>query len=319
MVYRRLGRSGVKVSVIGLGTNQFGSAKVRQGAVDRIVAAALDAGVNHLDTADMYQSGASEEALGKALRGRWEQVVLATKFYMPAGDGPNDRGLSRYHAMFSCENSLRRLQTDHIDLYYVHRFDEETPLEETLAALSDLVRQGKVRYIGCSNWAGWQLARANTLAEVAREPGFVALQNHYHLLERGTEGEPIDACGHLGVGLIPFFPLAGGFLTGKYQRDQPAPKGSRGESGGYVRGYMTAANYDAVEKLTAWAADHGRTVAELAHAWLLASPVVSSVISGATSAEQVVANAKGADWVLSAEERSEVGALAMPPSPEAAV
>ena len=215
MVYRRLGRSGVKVSVIGLGTNQFGSAKVRQGEVDRIVAAALHAGVNHLDTADMYQSGASEEALGKALRGRWEQVVLATKFYMPAGDGPNDGGLSRYHAMFSCENSLRRLQTDHIDLYYVPRFDEETPLEETLAALSDLVRQGKVRYIGCSNWAGWHLARANTLAEVAREPGFVALQNHYYVLERGTEGEPIDACGHRGVGLIPFFPLAGGFLTSR--------------------------------------------------------------------------------------------------------
>ena len=314
MLYRRLGRSGVKVSAIGLGTNRFGSAKVPQDQVDRIVGAALDAGVNHLDTADVYQSGASEEALGKALRGRWEQVVLATKFYMPSGDGPNDRGLSRYHAMSSCENSLRRLQIDHIDLYYVHRFDEETPLEETLAALSDLVRQGKVRYIGCSNWAGWQLARANTLAEVAREPTFVALQNHYHLLERETEGEPIDACSQLGVGLIPFFPLAGGFLTGKYQRDRPAPKGSRGESGAYVQGHMTDANYDALQKLSEWAAERGRTVAELAHAWLLASPAVSSVISGATSAEPVVANAKAADWVLTAEERSVVGDIAQPSS-----
>ena len=312
MLYRRLGHSGVKVSAIGLGTNQFGSAKVPQDEVDQIIGAAIDAGVNHLDTADMYQSGASEEALGKALRGRWEQVVLATKCYMPSGDGPNDFGLSCYHTMFSCENSLRRLQTDHVDLYYVHRFDEDTPLEETLAALSDLVRQGKVRYIGCSNWA----ASASTLAEAAREPGFVALQNHYQLLERAPEGEPIDACSKLGVDLIPFLPLAGGFLTGKYRRGEPSPKGSRGEgkSGGYVQGYMNDANYDAVEKLTAWAAERGRTAAELAHAWLLASPTVSSVISGAASADQVVANAKAADWVLTAEERSEVGALAIPPT-----
>ena len=314
MLYRRLGRSGVKVSVIGLGTNRFGSERVQQKEVDGIIDAALDAGVNHLDSADLYQRGASEEAIGRALRGRWSQVVLATKFFMPAGEGANDKGASRYHVMNACEDSLRRLQTDHIDLYYIHRFDEETPIEETLGVLQDLIHQGKVRYIGCSNWAGWQLARANTLVETARMPGFVALQNHYHLLERGTEGEPIDCCAELGVGFIPFFPLAGGFLTGKYLRDQPAPKGSRGETTGYVKAYMTAEGYGAVEKLSAWAADRQRTVGELAHAWLLASPVVSSVISGAVSVEQVVANVKAADWALTEEERAEVGALALPGS-----
>jgi aryl-alcohol dehydrogenase-like predicted oxidoreductase len=310
--YRRLGGAGLKLSVIGLGTNQLGSAHVPQAEADRIVAAALDAGINHLDTADAYQKGGSEEALGRALQGRWDRVVLATKFHMPTGDGPNDRGNSRYHILNACEASLRRLQSDHIDLYYAHRFDTETPIEETLDALADLVRQGKVRYLGASQFAAWQLTRANVLADARGGASFVALQNHYHLLERGTEGEPLDYCRSFGVGLIPFFPLAGGFLTGKYHRDQPPPAGSRGESAAYVQGYMTAANFASLERLTGWARDQGRSIGELAHAWLLAEPAVSSVISGATAAEQVLANAAAADWALSPAERAEVTALIDP-------
>jgi aryl-alcohol dehydrogenase-like predicted oxidoreductase len=205
--------------------------------------------------------------------------------------------------------SLTRLQSDHVDLFYVHRWDETTPIEETLRALDDLVRWGKVRYVGASEFASWQLAHANLLAELKGWTPFAVLQSHYHMLKRDVEGEVLPYCRAHGVGFIPYFPLAGGFLTGKYKRGQPAPAGSRGESNAYVQGYMTDANYSTVEKLSAWAGDHGRAMNELAHAWLLAHPEVSSVISGATKLEHVQSNARAADWILSEDELAEVNVI----------
>lgn len=308
MEYRQLGNSGVRVSAIGLGTNQFGG-KVDQNGVNDIVAGALDAGINFIDTADIYTQGRSEVTLGVALQGRWDQVVLATKVRNAMGQGVNDRGASRYHIMNGVEASLRRLQTDHIDLYQIHSWDETTPIEETLRALDDLVRSGKVRYVGASNFMAWQLARANVLAELRGWAQFITIQPHYHMLERQIEAELVPYCNAYEIGILPFFPLAGGFLTGKYRRNEPAPAGSRGENSPYVQRYMTSANYDKVERMDAWAQERGHTMGELAHAWLLAQPRVSSVISGATSMAQVQANAKAADWKLTAEEYAQVNAV----------
>jgi aryl-alcohol dehydrogenase-like predicted oxidoreductase len=309
MEYRQLGNSGVRVSAVGLGTNRFGSDAVPQPKVNNIVDAALDVGINFIDTADIYTGGRSEETLGQALKGRWERVVLATKFRSPTGQGPNDGGASRYHLMSAVEASLRRLGSDHIDLYYVHSWDPNTPIQETLRALDDLVRTGKVSYVGASNLASWQLAYANLLAEVRGWSPFVAVQSHYHMLERDVEREVLPYCSAHEVGFIPYFPLAGGFLTGKYVRGQPAPQGSRGENNRYVQGYMAAANYERVETLTAWARERGREMVELAEAWLLAHPQVSSVISGATKVEHVQSNARAAGWALTADELAEVNAV----------
>ncbi len=308
MQYRQLGSAGVRVSAIGLGTNQFGG-KVDQAGVNDIIDAALDLGINLIDTADVYQQGRSEQTLGVALAGRWDKFVLATKVCMQTGDGTNDKGASRYHIMHNVEASLRRLQSDYIDLYQIHRWDDVTPIEETLRALDDLVRSGKVRYIGASNFAAWQLARANTLAEFRGWSPFVSVQNHYHMFEREQEREIVPFCNAHKVGILPFFPLAGGFLTGKYKRGEAAPAGSRGENSPYVQKYMTDANYDKVEKMTAWAEERGHTMGELAHAWLLGQPQVSSVISGATKIEQIQANAKAGDWLLTAEEFTAVNAI----------
>jgi aryl-alcohol dehydrogenase-like predicted oxidoreductase len=307
--YRQLGSSGVRVSTIGLGTNRFGSPLVPQERVNDLIGAALDAGINFIDTSDSYQETRSEEMLGNALRGRWDRFFLGTKFYMPTGEGTNDRGGSRYHLMYAVEDSLTRLQSDHIDLYYVHRWDETTPIEETMRALDDLVRQGKVRYIGASDFASWQLAHANVLAEIRGWTSFVVVQSHYHMLERGVEKEVLPYCRAHGVGFVPYYPLAGGFLTGKYEEGKAAPVGSRGESNRYVQQYMVGGHYRAVERLTAWARERGRELNELAHAWLLAQPQVCSVISGATRLEQLLSNAKAADWNLSAEDVAEVGRI----------
>ncbi len=308
MEYRQLGSAGVRVSTIGLGTNRFGI-RVDQQEVNRIVDVALAQGINFFDTADVYQEGRSEESLGVALKGRRQQVILATKVFNKTGDGPNDYGTSRHHIIEGVEASLRRLQTDYIDLYQMHRPDPDTPIEETLRALDDLVRAGKVRYIGASNYAAWQLARANLLAEFRGWTPFVTIQPHYHMFERGIEQELVPYCNAHGVGILPYFPLAGGFLTGKYRRGEKAPAGSRGESSPYVQKYMTDSYYDKLERLIAWAGERGHTIGDLAHAWLLAQPSVSSVISGATSAEQVEANARAAGWALSAEELSQVNAI----------
>jgi aryl-alcohol dehydrogenase-like predicted oxidoreductase len=309
MNYRNLGNSGVKVSVVGIGTNRFGNEKVVQSEVNSIIDAAIDLGINHLDTSDSYQNGNSEITLGIALKNKWDKFFLATKFFNPTGTGPNDRGNSRYHIMNAVNDSLRRLQHDHIDLYYVHRWDESSPIEETLNTLNDLVHQGKVRYIGASNFAAWQIARSNLLAQMNNWEPFVALQSHYHLLEHEVETEVLPFCRAANVGFIPYFPLAGGFLTGKYKFNQPIPAGSRGESNEYVQQYMTEKNYQIVERLSAWAKDHGHEMNELAIAWLTAQTQVSSVISGATSAAHVVANAKAAEWVLTGQQLLEIETL----------
>ena len=311
MQYRHLGRSGLLVSTIGLGTNRFGG-KVDQEGVNAIIDAAIDLGINLIDTADVYTEGNSETTLGIALKGKWHKVILATKGFNATGSGPNDQGASRYHLIAAVEDSLRRLQSDHIDLYQMHRYDDGTPIQETLRALDDLVRSGKIRYIGASNYMSWQLARANLLAEFNHWTPFVSIQNHYHMFERELQREVLPYCTAHQVGILPYFPLAGGFLTGKYKRGAPAPAGSRGESSPYVQAYMTDANYDKLEQLETWAAAHGRTLGDLAHAWLLAHPAVSSVISGATALEQLQTNAKSADWSLSAAELAEVNAILEP-------
>lgn len=307
MNYRSLGTSGLKVSSIGLGTNQFGGKVDREGA-GRIISAALEAGVNLIDTADSYQQGRSEEAIGAALAGRRAEALIATKVCHPVGDGPNERGASRAHIMQGVEDSLRRLKTDYIDLYQIHRWDKETPIEETMRALDDLVSSGKVRYIGASNFSSWQLTWSNALAELHRWTKFVSIQPHYHMFERGIEAELLPACRYFGIGVLPYFPLAGGFLTGKYREGQ-IPPGSRGESSAYVQRYLTRDNFTRLNELEDFARERGRPLNELAHNWLLAEPQVSSVISGATSVEQVRANAASAGWALSAEEAAQVRAI----------
>lgn len=301
MEYRHLGKSGLRVSAIGLGTNQFGGKVDAKGAA-AIIHTALDAGINFIDTADIYREGRSEEAIGAAVKDVRKQALIATKARHPMGDGPNDRGTSRQHLLDAVEASLRRLGTDHIDLYQMHTWDAETPIEETLRTLEDLLRAGKVRYIGASNFTAWQLTHANAVAELQGWTQFVSIQPHYHMLHREVEAELQPACAYFNIGMLPYFPLAGGFLTGKYRREQEAPRGSRGEESPYVQRYMTAENYTIVEQLEALAKENGRHLNELAHAWLLAQPQVSSVISGATKPEHVQANAKAAEWILSSEE-----------------
>jgi len=308
MQYRSLGSSGLKVSAIGLGTNQFGG-KVDLGITKDIISAALDAGVNLIDTADVYQEGRSEEFIGKALKGRRDQALIATKVFHSVGKGPNDRSASRQHILDGVNASLRRLATDTIDLYQIHSWDAETPVEETMRALEDIIRAGKVRYIGASNFTAWQLTWANSVAESHGWSKFVSIQPHYHMLERGIEAELIPACTYFGVGILPYFPLAGGFLTGKYHQGEPPPPGSRGESSPYVQRYMTGANYSRLESLRAFAQERGHSTNELAHAWLLAQPQVSSVISGATRVEHVQANTISVDWVLSHEELDQISGI----------
>jgi aryl-alcohol dehydrogenase-like predicted oxidoreductase len=308
MQFRNLGKSGLKVSSIGLGTNQFGG-KVDLNATKNIIAAALDVGVNLIDTADVYQGGRSEEYIGEALKERRGQALIATKVFFKVGDGPNDQSASRQHILSGVEASLKRLKTDYIDLYQIHRWDAETPIEETMKALDDLVRAGKVRYIGASNFSGWQLTHANAIAEMKGWTKFVSIQPHYHLFEREIEEELIPVCDYFGIGILPYFPLAGGFLTGKYKEGQPAPEGSRGESSEYVQRYMTSENYAKLAALTAFSEKRDHTINELAHAWLLAHPMVSSVISGATKVEHVKANAAASEWVLSTDDVSAINEI----------
>ncbi|MCB5181318.1 aldo/keto reductase [Streptomyces antimicrobicus] len=311
MRYLPLGSSGLQVSAVGLGCNNFGG-RLDARATRAVVDAALDAGVTLFDTADIYGGrGGSESHLGQALKGRRDQVVLATKFGydgvdMGYGPAAGSRG-SRAYVRRAVEASLRRLDTDHIDLYQLHSPDPATPVAETLAALTELVQEGKVRYIGHSNFSGWQLAEA---AHVAREQGsvpFVSAQNHWSLLERGAEQELVPAAVHYGLGVLPYFPLANGLLTGKIRRGAPVPAGSRLEG---RDAYLTEERLDTVEALAALAEKHGRSLLELAIGWLSARPGCASVIAGATSAEQVRANAAVADRPLDAELLAEIEDIA---------
>lgn len=309
MELRRLGTSGLKVSAVGLGCNNFGM-RIDQAQTQAVVDAALEAGITLFDTADIYGGSKSEVFLGEALKGKRDKAVIATKFANPMGDGAYSRGGSRRYIVSAVEASLKRLQTDRIDLYQMHVPDADTPIEETLRALDDLVRDGKVLYLGNSNFSGWQIADAEWISRTSKLDRFVSAQNLFSLLERGAAKEVLPACDHFGLGFLPFFPLASGLLTGKYKRGEAAPEGTRLAAWG-ARGQaaLNERNLDRVEKLEAWAIDQGHTLLELAFAWLLAHPAVSSVIAGATSPEQVHANAAAANWTLSAQDRDEVTKL----------
>ncbi len=317
MRYRSLGNSGLVVSVAGLGGNNFGR-RLDVDATRAVVDAAIDAGITLLDTADSYGTGRSEEILGEVLAGRRDQVVLATKFghrsadlgYGTAAGAKGGRG----YIMRAVEQSLRRLRTDYIDLYQIHTPDPATPIEETLAALGDLVTQGKVRYTGHSNFSGWQLAEAAGAARELGVPGFVSAQNHWSLLERGVEAEVVPAALHYGLGVLPYFPLANGLLTGKVRRGVPPPEGSRLAG---RRDYITDHKLDQVEKLIGWAQRHGVTILDVAVGGLAAQPGCSSVIAGATSPEQVKANAAAASWVPSAGELADLDRIVPGPAASA--
>ncbi|HEX5377971.1 MAG TPA: aldo/keto reductase [Phenylobacterium sp.] len=304
MELRRLGTSGLKVSAIGLGCNNFGM-RIDQAQTQVVVDAALDNGITFFDTADIYGGTQSEVFLGEALKGKRDRAVVATKFAM--GD---NAGGSRRYIVSAVEASLKRLGTDRIDLYQMHRPDPETPIDETLRALDDLVRDGKVLYLGNSNFSGWQIADADWISRTGHLERFVSAQNNYSLLERNVEREVLPACEKFGLGFLPFFPLASGLLTGKYARGETPPEGTRLAAWG-PRGAaaLNDKNFDKLEKLDAWAQDHGHSLLELAFAWILGHPVVSSVIAGATKVEQIEANARGADWKLTPDEVEEVTKL----------
>ncbi|MDQ2880615.1 MAG: aldo/keto reductase [Actinomycetota bacterium] len=298
MRYRQLGESGLTVSVVGLGGNNFGG-RVGLEETRSVVDAAIDCGVTLVDTADIYGGhGGSEEVLGQVLAGRRESVVLATKFGMDMGDGTVARG-SRKYIRRAVEVSLRRLRTDYIDLYQYHAPDGVTPLGETLATLDDLVTEGKVRYIGSSNFAGWQVADADWIARTQHQARFVSAQNHYSLLQRDAEREVIPSCVNRGVGLLPYFPLANGLLTGKYRRGQAPPRGTRLAG---RESELTDDVFDKLESLERFGAEQGRSLLEVAIAGLAAMPAIASVITGATRPEQVRANAAAGEWKLSSGE-----------------
>lgn len=298
MRYRQLGESRLTVSVIGLGGNNFGG-RIGLEETRSVVDAAVDCGVTLIDTADIYGNhGGSEELLGQVLAGRREHVVLATKFGMDMGDGTVARG-SRSYIRRAVEASLRRLQTDYIDLYQYHAPDGVTPLEETLATLDDLITDGKVRYIGSSNFSGWQIADADWIARTQHQARFVSAQNHYNLLQRGAEQEVIPSCVNRGVGVLPYFPLANGLLTGKYRRGQAPPRGTR--LTGRVS-ELTDDVFDKMEALERFGAERGRSLLDVAIAGLAAMPGIASVIAGATKPEQARANAAASAWELSSDE-----------------
>jgi len=275
----------------------------------RIIHRALDAGLNFVDTADVYSGGESEQIVAKALKGRREQVVLATKVHFPMGERPNEGGNSRRWIIQECEASLRRLGTDWIDLYQIHRWDPETDHDETLGALTDLVRAGKVRYVGSSNFAAWQIADADWTGRAAGLERFVSAQNGYSLLDRAVEDEVVPACETYGIGLLPYFPLEYGLLTGKYQRGEAAPPGSRAALDPERSQWLRDAEWDRIEALTSYAEERDLTLLDVAIAGLAAQPAVGSVISGATRGDQVRANAAALRWEPTAEDLVELDEL----------
>jgi aryl-alcohol dehydrogenase-like predicted oxidoreductase len=272
--------------------------------------AALDAGINFIDTANVYNAGQSEIVVGKALQGRRENVVLATKARGKMGEGPNEGGLSRRHLIAACEASLKRLNTDYIDLYQMHAPDTSTPIEETMGALNDVVKSGRVRYIGNSNYSGWMVVEAQLTAKNEHLTPFISAQNQYNLLDRRIERDLGQVAEKYGVGVLPYFPLANGFLTGKYRPGQPAPEGTRiAAMGQRAEGVLTEKNFEMLGKLEAFAEQRGHTMLDLAIGWLASHAWVGSVIAGATKPEQLEQNAKAGGWKLTAEEMMEVNAI----------
>jgi len=305
MEFRNVGNSDLVVSVAGLGCNNFGM-RLDEGRTADVVNAAIDAGINFFDTARMYGGGKSEEFLGAAVKSRRSEVIIATKFGAPTG--PDHRNGARDNVMKEVEESLTALDSDYIDLYQMHYADPGTPIEVTLEALNELVTQGKVRYVGCSNFTGWQIADADWVAQTKGLAHFISLQNEWSLLARGIETEVVGACERFGLGVLPYFPLASGVLTGKVKRGEAPPEGSR-LNAPYFAAYLNDTNHTKVEKLEAWAAEHGRPLTEVALSYLASNPVTASVIAGATSTEQVATNAAATKTDLTAEERAELATL----------
>jgi aryl-alcohol dehydrogenase-like predicted oxidoreductase len=318
---RFLGNTGVRVSELCFGAMTFGGrgfwknvGQVEQKEADDLVHTAMDAGINFFDTADVYSEGRSEEILGKALGNRRKDIVLATKVRGRTGPGPNDVGLSRKHILDSCDASLRRLGTDYIDLYQVHSFDPRTPLEETLGALDDLVRDGKVRYIGASNFTGWQLMKALSISDARHLERFVTLQALYSLIARDLENELVPLSLDQKLGILPWSPLGGGFLTGKYRRGEPRPQGARRtDPTNQFLQFDEEKGLAIVEELEAIARDHQATVAQAALNYLLRKPGVTSVIIGAKTKEQLADNLKAAAWEMTADEVARLDELSRPP------
>ncbi len=310
MTYRPLGASGLMVSVVGLGCNAFGT-RIDADQTQAVVDAALDAGITLFDTADTYGRGASEELLGRALGSRRDDIVLATKFGMDMGgaNGPDwGARASRRYMRKAVEASLRRLGTDHIDLYQLHQPDLVTPLEETLEAMSELVAEGKVRYLGCSNFAAWEVLDAHWTASAAGLQGFVSAQNEYSLYNRAAEEELVPALHRTGMSLLPYFPLAYGLLTGKYRRGEAPPSGSRLSADAQAH-RLANADWDRVEALEAFAAERGVGILDVAIGGLAAQPAVGSVIAGATGPEQVASNVRSGLWQPTAEDLAALGEI----------
>lgn len=313
MQERNLGHSGLRVSAVGIGCNNFGGRiDARESA--RVIDRAIDLGITMFDTADTYSNrGGAETVMGEVLQGKRHKIVLATKFGMPMDDDGKLKGGSRRYIMQAVEASLRRLKTDHFDLYQIHRPDPLTPIEETLRALDDLVRQGKVRYVGCSAHAAWKVAEAQETARRCNLNAFVSCQDEYSLLVRDIDGELMPMMSHYGMGLLPYFPLACGLLTGKYARGA-MPQGARlTYMKQYQDKYVNERNWRIVDELTAFAEARGHTLLDLAFSWLLARPNVASVIAGATSPAQVEANARAAGWQLTAEDMAAVDRISRAP------
>jgi aryl-alcohol dehydrogenase-like predicted oxidoreductase len=306
---RTLGRSDLRVSLVGLGCNNFGRLDIE--ASRKVVDRALDLGITLFDTADVYgDRGGSEEQLGEILGSRRKHIVLATKFGMQMDDAGEKKGASRRYIMEAVEASLKRLKTDWIDLYQLHQPDPETPLEETLGALNDLVQAGKVRHIGCSNLSAAQIAEAAEISRKKQWPAFISSQDEYSLLVRGVERELIPELQRQHMGLLPYFPLSSGLLTGKYKRNEQAPEGTRmAVIKRLADRYMTDENWNKVERLQAFCAARGHSMLELAFSWLASQPCIASIIAGATRPEQVEQNVQAVNWKLSAVDVAEINAI----------
>ncbi len=312
MELRNLGRSGLRVSAIGLGCNNFGG-RIDLEATRRVIHKALDVGITLFDTADVYgERGGSETCMGQVLGDARKRIVLATKFGMPMDDTGENEGASRRHVVAAVEASLRRLKTDWIDLYQLHRPDPRTPIEETLRALDDLARAGKIRYYGCSNLPAWQVVEAQWTAKTLNLSGFVSCQDEYSLVVREAERDLLPAMRAYGLGLLPYFPLASGLLTGKYRRNMPLPEEARlTKTQRLADRYLTEKNWAMSEKLIDFAEARGRTPVDLAFNWLLAQAPVASVIAGATKPEQIEENAKAEAWRMTEDDLAEIDRITL--------
>ena len=311
MRYRHLGNSGLEVSETGLGANSFGEPGRRDYAESKsIIYAAIDHGINFIDTSNVYAQGLSEEYIGRALEGRRHEILIGTKFGSMRDYGPNRFGGGRKFVTDSIEGSLMRLRTDYIDLYMIHRPDPRLPIEETLRAMDDIVRQGKALYIGVCNFEAWRMVDAAWTCKANGMTGIISSQFEYSMLHRGSEAEMLPACRRHGVGVMPYLPLAAGFLTGKVDVSGVAPEGTRlALDANQSERWITDSNMRAIAALQDWARERGKTLVDLAFAWLLADPIVGTVIAGASSPEQIAQNANASSWHLTDEERDEVTAI----------